>query len=179
MVPPVCIVHWLYSTVLIENYSFILTIIENTGTKKSCNKTFLWKLWWILLVFLSPWIFFNSYEEQNDHIGKARTEIGLVIQELAAYLCMVTRALQTWERTLISHWGNRGKIAAARPGWDIRYFCPKYFYEGWGGEEGEVEAFPTSSIQFKYFHTLFFILKHASFILKALILSHRSNHIFL
>lgn len=70
--------------------------------------------------FLNPWRFFNSYEEQNNHVGKAKPEIGLVIQEL----------IGNWKISLISGWGYQGKIAAARSGWDIRHFYLNYHCEG-------------------------------------------------
>jgi len=60
--------------------------------------------------FLNPRRFFNSYEERNNYTGKVRTEIGLVVQELTAYLCMVRRDLQTCKITLLSHEGNQSTL---------------------------------------------------------------------
>lgn len=124
------IVHWWYSTILAEIYSFILTIIQNNGNKKSCNKTLFLHISVNPSWFLNPWRFFNIYEEQNNQVGKAKPENGLVIQELIAYLCMVRRDLQTWKISLISHLDNQGKTAAARSGWDIRHFYLNYPCEG-------------------------------------------------
>lgn len=78
--------------------------------------------------WLDPWLLFNSYEEQNNHIGKAEQKLGWLFKNLLNTFALARRDLQNQEIT-VSHWDNQGKIAAARSGWDIRYFNLNCSYE--------------------------------------------------